>query len=157
MKLFISSDHAGFEMKSRLIESLQSNDYEVLDLGPDKYNPEDDYPDFVAPVALAVASNADSRGIIIGGSGQGEAICANRFNGVRAVVYYGGNENIIELSRKHNDSNVLSLGARFLNFNEAASAAQRWLQTPFSYEERHIRRIKKLDRVNIDGRFNEKV
>ncbi len=121
--------------------------YEVEDMGTFKLDPEDDYPDFVRPVAEAVAKDPEnSRGIVIGGSGQGEAIDANRFKSVRAAVYYGGDLKIVELSREHNNANILSLGARFLKESEAKSAVELWLKTPFS-GGRHERRVKKIDSI----------
>jgi len=108
-KLFISSDHAGFELKEALTKSLIKEGMNVEDLGPHEFNPSDDYPDFVAPLAQAIGNDPEhSRGIIIGGSGQGEAMCANRFSGARTAVYYGGDYQIIKLSREHNNSNILS-------------------------------------------------
>ncbi len=149
MKIYIGSDHAGFELKEKLVPFLKELGHEVEDKGAYSLDPQDDYPDFVIPVAQAVADNPEqSRGIVLGGSGQGEAICANRFKGVRAFTYYvpsRGEVNIVEDSRSHNDSNVISLGARFLSEEEARTAVKLWLETPFSKEERHIRRIAKLD------------
>src|SRR3989344_6035572 len=114
VKIYIGGDHAGFFLKEKIKKYLVKKKYEVEDLGPFKYNSNDDYPDFVIPVAKKVAKEKNSRGIVIGGSGQGEAIAANKIKGIIAVVYYGGNENIIKLSRQHNNSNILSLGARFV-------------------------------------------
>lgn len=148
MKVFIASDHAGFELKAKLIPFLKSLGYEVVDKGAFSFNKDDDYPDLITPVAKAVSEEKGSLGAVLGGSGQGEAIVANRFPGVRAAVYYGGAPDIITLSRQHNDSNVLSLGARFLNGEEAKAAVKLWLETPFSGEERHIRRIEKIDNLN---------
>lgn len=151
MKIYIGSDHAGFELKGKLITFLQELGQDVEDKGAFLYDAEDDYPDFVKPVAEAVSQNPDStqvRGIVIGGSGQGEAICANKFKNVRAMEYYApsrGDVSIIKDSRGHNDSNVLSLGARFLSEEEAKEAVKLWLETPFSGDERHVRRIAKLD------------
>jgi len=100
------------------------------------------------PVAKEVAKNPNkNKGIILGGSGQGEAMVANRIKGVRAVVYYGGPKKIIKLSREHNNANILSLGARFLTEDEAKKMVKLWLQTPFSNEKRHKRRIKKLEKI----------
>jgi len=147
MKIFLGSDHAGFELKNELKKFLEEFGYEVKDFGNDVYDEQDDYPDFILPVAQAVAKDPqNSRGIILGGSGQGEAIIANRIKGVRAVVVYDYNENIITLSRQHNDANVLSLGARFIDTSEAKSAVRVWLETPFSEDERHKRRIAKIDK-----------
>ncbi|MEO5367410.1 MAG: RpiB/LacA/LacB family sugar-phosphate isomerase [Magnetococcus sp. WYHC-3] len=145
MKIFIGADHAGFELKEKLVEFLKSLGHDATDFGAHDFKPDDDYPDYIIPVARAVGSDPLSRGIILGGSGQGEAICANRFNGVRAIVYYGGNEEIIKLSREHNDANILSLGARFLSFEEAKDEVLKWLNTNFSGEERHMRRIGKIE------------
>ncbi|PCI28605.1 ribose-5-phosphate isomerase, partial [Candidatus Kaiserbacteria bacterium] len=103
----------------------------------------DDYPDFVAHVAKEVSENPQHKAIILGGSGQGEAMVANRFKNVRAAVWYGGEE-IPELSREHNDSNILSIGARFVNEEEAKMAVKKWLYTEFSSEERHLRRIQQF-------------
>jgi ribose 5-phosphate isomerase B len=144
-KLFIATDHAGRTLKDFLVNELTGKGYEIVDLTPKEEDPEDDYPEIMAQVAIQIAETEGQRGIILGGSGQGEAIAANRFPGVRAVVYYGGNEEIVKLSREHNDANILSLGARFLSENEALSAVSLWLATPFSGEERHERRIAKLD------------
>lgn len=105
----------------------------------------DDYPDVVFPVAKAVASEPGSFGVVIGGSGQGEAITANRVRGVRAVVFYGSRLEIVPLAREHNDANVLSLGARFIDEGEAIEAVKLFLSTTFSGDERHVRRIEKLD------------
>lgn len=146
MKIYLGSDHAGYELKEKLKVFLSANDYEVEDLGPHEYVETDDYPDFVKPVAKAVAANPESRGIVIGKSGQGEAMCANKVRGVRAAVYYGHEPNILKLSREHNDANVLALASGFLLTDEdAKSAVDLWLKTPFSNAERHIRRISKLD------------
>jgi len=144
MKIYIGADHAGFEMKEMLKKYLADLKYEVEDKGAFKYEPEDDYPDFVLPVARAVAAEPENRGIIIGGSGQGEAMCVNRVRGVRSAVYYGGNFEIIELSRKHNNANILSLGARFIDDEIAKKAVKLWLDTPYE-SGRHEKRIAKLD------------
>jgi ribose 5-phosphate isomerase B len=144
MKVFLASDHAGFELKKGLIEFLRADGHDVEDMGPYTLNPADDYPDFIRPLAEKVAQNKGNFGIIIGGSGEGEAMVANRIPGVRAAVYYGKNTELLTVSREHNDANVLSLGARFISEDDAKKAVQYWMATPFSNEERHIRRIKKL-------------
>lgn len=143
-KVFLASDHAGYELKSALGAFLGERGYIVEDLGPSNYEPLDDYPDTIGPLARAVADDTSSFGIAIGASGQGEAIVCNRTSGVRAAVYYGGTKDIITLSRQHNDANVLSLGAKFLSQEDAKEAVLLWLQTDFSNEERHARRIAKL-------------
>lgn len=149
--IHIGTDHAGFEMKEELKKFLEMKDFEVVDHGAYDFDEGDDYPDFILPAVLAVSEDEHSLGIILGGSGQGEAIVANRIPGIRAVVYYGesgSEESIINLSRQHNDSNVLSLGARFLSIDEAKDVVENWLETSFSGEERHVRRINKID--NLD-------
>lgn len=161
MKIFIGSDHAGYEMKEKLIEYLAGLElgYEVTDKGAFEYKEDDDYPDFVYPVALAVAENQGSFGIVLGGSGQGEAMCANKVSGVRAVVFYGqedmeptlGGEmtsetfQMIKLGREHNNANILSIGARFVTVDEAKFAVELFLNTEFKQQERHLRRLDKLE------------
>lgn len=149
MKIFIGTDHAGFELKQKLVPFLESLGHEVVDFGAHEYREDDDYPDFIAPVAKEVSADPIARGVVLGGSGQGEAMIANKFSHVRATVYYGGTLDIVRLSREHNDANILSLGARFLNEEEAKSAVELWLATPFSGEERHARRIEKLEAVHF--------
>lgn len=145
MKIYIASDHAGFKLKEELKTFLGGLGYKVEDKGPSKYDPQDDYPDFIKPAAKAVANEPGSLGIIIGGSGQGEAMAANRIKGARAAVYYGGPEEIIKLSKEHNNANILSLGARFLTLDQAKKAVKIWLDSSFK-GERHKRRIEKLDK-----------
>lgn len=149
MKILLASDHAGFEQKNKIGDFVHEMGYDVEDMGPYEYDEYDDYPDFVAPLAKAILERGKSgeelMGIILGGSGQGEAMVANRFRGVRAAVYYGGKMEVPELSRKHNDANVLSLGARFLSEEKMYEVVELWLKTPFSEEERHERRIEKMD------------
>ncbi len=147
-KVLITSDHAGFELKQEIIPYLIKLGYEIEDKGPFEYHSEDDYPDFIAPVAKEVSKDASLRAIIIGGSGQGEAITANRFENIRAVVYNAPNLEIIKLSREHNDANILSLGARFLSVTEAKEAVELWLKVEFSNEARHLRRIEKINKLN---------
>lgn len=144
MKVFLASDHAGYELKEALTPFLAERGFEVEDVGPAVLNPHDDYPDYLGQLGREVAEHKGSFGIGIGGSGQGEAMSANRMPGARAAVYYGGPGEIIKLSREHNDANILCLGARFLSIDEAKEAVLTWLQTPFSGEERHARRIQKL-------------
>jgi ribose 5-phosphate isomerase B len=146
--IYIASDHAGFELKEKLKVFLAESGHQVEDLGNFVYDENDDYPDFIRRAADAVARDPErNRGIILGGSGQGEAICANRYKGVRAVVYFGEGlgEQIIRLSREHNNANILSLGARFVSEEEAKKAVKLWLETEFKGEERHKRRINKID------------
>ena len=149
MKIFIGSDHAGYELKEKLKIFLAQKGHDVEDKGAFKLDPEDDYPDFIKLVAEAVAEDPNnSRGIVIGGSGQGEAIEANRFKHVRAEVYYGGAPDsgleTVRLAREHNNANILSLGTRLISGEEAKKAVEIFLSTPFS-GGRHQRRIEKLD------------
>lgn len=144
--IYLGSDHAGYKLKETLKVYLEKLGHHVVDMGADEYNPKDDYPDFITPVALKVALHTGSQGIILGYSGQGEAMNANRIKGVRATVYYGSSMDIIKLSRQHNDSNILSLGAGFLTPTQAKKAVKLWLETKFSGHERHIRRLKKIDK-----------
>lgn len=145
MKIYLGSDHAGYTLKEAIKEHLLANGYLVEDLGAVNYNPIDDYPDMIFPVAEAVASDRESMGIILGGSGQGEAMAANRIKGVRAAVYYDGPDEIVKLSRQHNNANVLSLGARFIETDRALQVINIWLNEPFA-GGRHQNRIDKLDR-----------
>lgn len=144
MKIYIGSDHAGFELKEKLKKYLESLSIEVIDKGAFSLDVNDDYPDFIVPVAEAVVKDTESLGVILGGSGEGEQISANKVEGIRAVEYYGGNLEIVKLSREHNNANILSLGARFVNEDEAKEAVKLFIDTPFSNEERHIRRINKV-------------
>ncbi|PCH92075.1 ribose-5-phosphate isomerase [Candidatus Kaiserbacteria bacterium] len=146
MKIYFATDHAGFELKEELITFVRDElHYEVHDFGASSFDAADDYHDFVTPAAQAVSNEKESRAIILGGSGQGEAMVANRIANIRATVYYGGDLDIVKLSREHNDANVLSIGARFVTSKEAKEAVQLWLATDFPQEERHVRRIEKID------------
>lgn len=145
MKIYIGSDHAGYELKEKLKKYLGEFDYEVIDKGAFEYKEFDDYPDYVEPVANSVVEDEGSFGIVIGGSGEGEAMDANRTIGARACEFYGGNLDVVKVSREHNDANILSLGARFVTEEEAKKAVDIFINTKFSRDERHIRRIEKLD------------
>ncbi len=144
MKIHLATDHAGLELKNIIKNYLTKNGHEVTDHGAHEYDALDDYPDFIFPCAHAVARDTESRGIILGGSGQGEAMAANRVKGVRAAVFYNGPEEIVKLSREHNDANILSLGARFMTEAEIYDVIEMWLTEPFE-GGRHQRRIEKLD------------
>ncbi len=145
MTIYLATDHAGFELKEKIKKFLTEKGYEVKDLGAFNYDENDDYPDFVRKAAEAVANNPEqSRGVVLGGSGQGEAMVANRYQGVRAAVLYKFDKDIVKLSREHNNANILSLGARFLSARKALKAIELWLATPFSGEERHKRRVGKF-------------
>ena len=145
MKIYIAADHAGFKLKNYLKKQLLADRYDIEDCGAFDFDPLDDYPDFIIPAAEKVANQPNSRGIIIGGSGQGEAMAANRIQGVRAAVYYDGPIDIVKLSRLHNNANMLSLGARFLSVERATEILNIWLAEKFE-GERHENRINKLDR-----------
>lgn len=161
MKIALSTDHAGYEPLQKLQTFLEAKGHECINFGPQQLNPEDDYPDFIKPAAEAVASGQCQFGIILGGSGQGEAMVANRYKGIRCALYYGpatplgvidaeGNlatdqYEIVRLGRQHNNANMLSLAGRFLDQESIAHAVAIWLETPFSGLERHQRRINKLD------------
>jgi ribose 5-phosphate isomerase B len=163
MKIALSTDHAGYEALKKLKQFLQSLGHECLDFGPENFNPDDDYPDYIFPAARAVANGECECGIIFGGSGQGEAMAANRIKGVRCAVFYGpvvsrtavdaegtlsdDPYEILKLSRQHNHANVLSLSGRFLSEEQVNQAAQIWLETPYSDVERHVRRVNKLDEM----------
>ena len=144
MKIYLASDHAGFKLKKQLMQHLLKGGYDIEDCGAYIFEPLDDYPDYIFPAAKKVAKQKNTRGIIIGGSGQGEAMAANRVKGVRAVVYYDGPIDIVKLSRAHNDANVLSLGARFISFKKASQIVDFWLLEDFE-GGRHEQRINKLD------------
>ncbi len=159
MKIYFAADHGGFSLKETLKPFVQSLGYDVEDMGAFVLDMNDDYPLFVQAAARKVAEDPmRRRGIVIGGSGQGEACAANRVRGARAVVYYGepahkqtdadGRElDMITSTREHNDSNVLSLAGRFLTEHEAKNAVRAWLAIPFSGEERHVRRIAHIDKT----------
>ena len=144
MIIHIATDHAGLDLKNSLKEYLNSKGYEVVDHGAFEYDARDDYPDFIFPCAKAVASDKNSKGVILGGSGQGEAMAANRIKGIRAAVYYGSEVDIPILSRQHNNSNILSIGARFVSKKEIYAILDEWLSEPFT-GGRHQRRLDKLD------------
>jgi ribose 5-phosphate isomerase B len=157
MKIYIGTDHAGYVLKEKLVSTLRAEGYEVIDKGAFEYNEGDDYPDFVVPVAREVSKDPDNvKGIILGGTGEGEAIAANKIPHVRAVVYYGhakpvvdDESDIIVRSREHNNANILSLGARYFTEESVMEAVNTWLNTPFSGDERHVRRLAKIDEIKI--------
>lgn len=159
-KVYFAADHAGFALKNALLEQVRMSGYDVEDMGALDLNPEDDYPDFILPLAKRVADEPGAFGIIVGGSGQGEAMCANRVPGVRAAVFYGEMKvtdaleiegghsedgyDVIRLARRHNNANVLSVGARFVSGKEAVEAVRLFLEEPFSISSRHTRRLAKF-------------
>ncbi len=144
MNIHLATDHAGYTHKNAVADWLQSEGYVVVDHGAAVYDGEDDYPDFIARAAMAISRNPNDRAIIFGGSGQGEAMLANRFPAVRATVLYSDDAEIVELSRAHNDANVLSIGARFLSVDATKKHIWNWLHSERSNVERHNRRIEKV-------------
>lgn len=144
-KVYLGTDHAGFEYKEKVKSLLEQLGYEPVDCGAFEYNKDDDYPDFCADAARKVAGDKGSFGIVFGKSGAGECIVANKIKGIRAFL--GINASNVRLAREHNDANVLSLGSDFVSFKEATGLIHTFLETPFSGEERHVRRINKIKRL----------
>lgn len=160
MRVYFAADHAGLRMKDALLVAVEGMGHDVQDLGAHSLDANDDYPDYVTPLAQKVAGEEGSFGIVCAGSGQGEAMCANRVKGARAAVCYAlvpANEaldtegahsedghDVVRLARHHNDANILSIGSRFLSLTEVTEAVRTFLDTPFSGDERHARRIAKF-------------
>ena len=146
--IYLGTDRAGFELKEKIKKWLSEWDYEYEDMGAYEYNKKDDYPDFISLVGEKVSADPEnSKGIILGGSGQGEAVVANKYKGVRAVIYYGGSKEMIIHMREHDDANILSLGADFIDESKAQEVIKLWLETPFPNEERHVRRLQKIKQL----------
>lgn len=145
MIVYLGADHGGFELKENLKKYLTELGYELDDLGAHTLNPDDDYTDFVFPVAQKVAQDPRNRGIVIGRSGQGEAIATNKVKGIRAAVCFS--EEMAKRTRDHNNSNILSLGADFIDIESAKRIVKVFLETPFPGEERHVRRLKKIEEI----------
>ncbi|MBU3668605.1 MAG: RpiB/LacA/LacB family sugar-phosphate isomerase [Candidatus Taylorbacteria bacterium] len=176
MNIFIGSDHAGYQLKEYLRNTLAELGHRVIDCGAYTYNEKDDYPVYISKVAKAVSEAEElrsieqdsptleatprdisvsgeiqeTRGIVIGGSGQGEAIVANKYKHVRAALCYGGVDAdvIVTLSREHNNANVLSLGARFIPSDKVIELVLLWLNTPFGGDERHVRRLGEIEEIS---------
>lgn len=161
MKIYLASDHAGFELKNKVKAFLQKEGYEVEDCGAYEFDKDDDYPDFISKAAQAVSKDPENtRGVLFGSSGQGEAMVANKYKGVRCAVFYSpvipahnvditgrtsdDQFEMIRLTREHNDANMLSLGAKILREEDAIEAVGLWLKAPFTGKERHARRIEKI-------------
>lgn len=163
MRIAVTTDHTGLayaDAYEGIKTYLTESGHEIEDFGPSALNMDDDYPDLIAPAAQAVADGSCEAAVIMGGSGQGEAMAANRVKGVRCTLFYSlavakkpidaeGNQSddpyeILRLSRQHNHANVLSLSARFLTLEEMKTAIKIWLETPYSDAERHARRVQKL-------------
>ncbi|WP_380167571.1 ribose-5-phosphate isomerase [Jannaschia sp. R86511] len=149
MRVHIGSDHAGFELKTHLATTLAADGHEVVDHGPVELDPLDDYPAFCLRAALAVAGDPGSLGVVVGGSGNGEQIAANKVPGVRAVLAWS--QDTARLGRQHNDANVISVGGRMHEAEEATGFVRTFLAEPFSGDERHQRRIDQLTRWESDG------
>jgi len=149
VRVFLGSDHAGFELKQQLVHHVRSLGHEPVDCGPPAYDGEDDYPPYVLRAAAAVAAEPGSAGIVIGGSGNGEAIAANKVRGVRCGLAFS--DDTARLAREHNNANVLSLGARMYDDSTALRFAEIFLSTPFSNEPRHVRRIAQLSSYEDSG------
>ena len=163
MKIYLATDHAGFNLKEKVKKTLTESGYDVEDCGAYEFEPTDDYPDYIKKAAENVSRNPKDKALIFGSSGEGEAIVANKFKGVRAVVFYtpiipahavditGRTSSdafeMIRLTREHNDANVLSIGASILSEEDAQHAIKQWLEAPFSNDERHIRRIRKISQI----------
>lgn len=145
MKIYLATDHAGFEFKKKIKSFLQEKGYEAEDCGAFELNPADDYPDFIAVAARKVAGTPGSFGIVLGKSGAGECIVANKIKGIRAVL--GVSEQNVRLARQHNDANVLSLGSEIVDERTAKRLVELFLNTPFSNEQRHKRRIEKISNL----------
>jgi ribose 5-phosphate isomerase B len=139
MRVYLGSDHAGYELKMHLVNHLSKQGHDVVDVGPHVYDPEDDYPAFCLHTGAKVVADEGSLGVVIGGSGNGEQIAANKIDGVRAALVW--RTEIAQLARQHNDANVISIGAREHTLDEATSFVDVFLATPFSGNPRHARRI----------------
>ena len=151
MRIHIGSDHAGLEFKNRIVEHLKNKGHDVVDHGPHTFDPLDDYPVFCIPAAEAVAKEPGSFGIVLGGSGNGEQMVANKVKGVRAALVWS--KEIAKLAREHNDANVISLGGRMHDEAFCLELVDTFLATPFSSDERHVRRIGLISKYEEDGRL----
>ncbi len=149
MRVYLGSDHAGFELKSAVAEAVTAAGHDVVDCGPPAYHDGDDYPVYVMRAAAGVAGDPGSAGIVIGGSGNGEQMASNKIDGIRAALVWS-NETA-RLARLHNDANVLSLGARMYSVEEAVGFALVFLATPFSGEARHVRRLAEITSYEQTG------
>ena len=164
MQLYLASDHAGFELKEKVKTFLNEKGFDVTDCGAAEFNKDDDYPDFISKAAEAVSKDPEnSKALIFGGSGQAEAMVANKYDRVRCALFYaaivpfgaadvtGGKSEdpleMIRLTREHNNANVLSIGARFVDEDMVKKAVTQWLETTFKNEERHVRRIEKISKL----------
>lgn len=169
MKVYLATDHTGLDLKNKIKEVLVKSGYVVEDCGAYIFDKDDDYPDFIGKAAEGVSANTDAVGIVMGGSGQGEQMVANKYKGVRCALFYttatpvqavdiSGKQSadpfeIIKLTRQHNLANMLSLGVRFLTEADALQAVKVFLETPMSSEERHLRRVEKVRKIE-EGKNN---
>jgi ribose 5-phosphate isomerase B len=151
VRVYLGSDHAGLELKAALIEWLTGAGHEPVDCGPAAYDPDDDYPPYVMRAAAGAVADPGSLGIVIGGSGNGEQIAANKITGVRAALAW--TDETARLARQHNDANVLSLGARMYPVTDAVGFARVFVQTPFSGEPRHARRLAMVTEYEKTGQL----
>lgn len=149
MRVYLGSDHAGYDLKQHLVQWLKDAGHEPVDCGPHLYDAEDDYPPFCLRAAERTAADPEALGIVIGGSGNGEAIAANKVKGVRAALAWS--EETATLGREHNDANVLSVGARMHTQEQATRFVELFLSTPYSGAERHSRRIEMLTEYETTG------
>ena len=153
VRVYLGSDHAGFELKAHLQQHLTGLGHEVVDVGPDSYDPDDDYPVFCIAAAQRVVRDPGSLGVVIGGSGNGEQISANKVKGCRAALTWS--VETAQLARQHNDAQVAGIGARMHSLDEAAEIATAFVSTPFSQGERHVRRIAMLTAYEVTGQLPE--
>ncbi len=149
MRVYLGSDHAGYELKQHLVQWLTNAGHEAVDCGPHIYDAVDDYPPFILRAAERTAADPEALGIVIGGSGNGEAIAANKVKGVRAALAWS--VETAELGREHNNANVISVGARMHSLDEATKFVEVFLGTPFSEDPRHIRRIDMISEYETTG------
>ena len=149
MRIHIGSDHAGLELKAELVKHLTENGHDVSDHGPHEYDALDDYPDFCIPAAEAVAKDPSSLGIVLGGSGNGEQIAANKVKGIRAALAWS--IETAKLARDHNNANVIAVGGRMHEISLVKEIIDTFIASPFSHDERHLRRIKKISDFENKG------
>ncbi|MBN9327668.1 MAG: ribose-5-phosphate isomerase [Cellulomonas sp. 73-145] len=148
MRIHVASDHAGFELKNAVVEHLSAAGHEVVDHGAHTYDPQDDYPSFCFDAGEAVVADPGSLGVVIGGSGNGEQIAANKVTGVRAALAW--NDDTARLARQHNDANVVAIGARQHSVDDALALVTVFVDEPFSHDPRHQRRIDQLAQYERD-------
>lgn len=151
MRVYLASDHAGYELKVHLTNHLARQGYDVVDVGPHSFDPEDDYPVYCVPCGVKVVADPGSLGVVIGGSGNGEQIAANKVRGVRAALAWS--VETAQLAREHNDANVVAIGARQHTLDEATAIVEAFLTTAFSGSERHTRRIGQVAAYEQSGKL----